>query len=167
MHLPLKKIGLGFLLIYAALLLESFLKLWLPVRFAYPEFDVSLLGLYAVQGQPAMAALLGFWNGLLRDSLTIGPLHGWTVLFLSFACGLAVWVRDRRVGLIKKSLVFFGGLLATHTLLFFLKGAGGGETGSYPLFLSQLILPTVCLTTLSFLLGIRFFQRWLSGSGSE
>ena len=154
MHLPLKKVGFGFFLVYAAVFLESFLKLWFPVRFAYPEFDVSLLGMYAVQGQPAVAALLGFWNGLLRDALTSGGSHGWTVSFLCFASALALWVRDRRVGLIKKSSLFFGGLLATHALL------------SREL-LFQTVLPDICLTTLAFLVGIRFFQRWLSHSDSE
>ena len=153
MHLPLKKVGFGFFLVYAAVFLESFLKLWLPVKFAYPEFDVSLLGMYAVQGQPAVAALLGFWNGLLRDSLTSGGSHGWTVSFLCFASVLALWVRDRRVGLIKKTFVFFGGLLTIHALL------------SRKL-LFQTVFPGICLTTLVFLVGIRFFQRWLSQSGS-
>ena len=154
MHLPLKKVVFCFFLVYAALFLESFLKLWLPVNMATPEMDVAILGMAAMQGPPEAAALLGFWNGLLRDSLTVGENHGWTVCFLCFASGLALWVREKRVGLIKKSSLFFGGLLATHALL------------SRKL-LFQTVLPSICLTTLAFLVGIRFFQRWLSQSGSE
>ena len=159
MHFPLKKTGFYFLFVYAALFLESFIKLWLPVNVATTELDVAVFGVVAMQGQPAATALLGFWNGLLRDSLTVGGGHGWTLCLLSFAWGLALWVRDRRIGLIQKTASFFGGLLLVHTVLFFLTGAASGEKG--------LVLLGICLTTLAFLVGIRFSQRWLSQSGSE
>ena len=150
MRFTLRKIGLSFLLVYGALFLDAFLKQWLPVDVATPEFDLSLLGFFALEGPLWRATLLGFWNGLLRDSLTVGPSHGWTVSLMIFSWALAFWIRGRRIGLAKKAFLFFGGLLGIHTLLF-----------------RQVLLPVAFMTSIAFLFGIRFLHRWLSDSVSE
>ena len=148
MHLALKRLGVGFLLVYSGFFLESFLKQWLPAGFFFPQLDVALLGLLALKGPLPQAVLLGMWSGILRDSLTVGPFHGWTLCLVSFSWMLAFF-GQRRLGFVKKTLLFVGGLAAVHAFLF------------------RSLPPALFMTSLVFLLGIRFLLPWLSDSASR
>ena len=166
MHRTVRRSAFGFLFIYGALFFQSFIGEWIPVEVVRLELDLLVLGFYALKGQPVQAIVLGFWNGLLRDSLTHGPAGGWAVSLTLFALALALWVRDRRLGRVKKTLFLCAAILISQTFVFLFQGEATRDGGVYFRFFLRTSLPSTCLTGIVFLMGFHLFQRWLSTSGS-
>ena len=166
MYRTVRRKVLGLLFIYGTLFFQSFVGGWIPVEIVRPELDLLVLGFYALEGQPFQAMLLGSWNGLLRDSLTHGPAGGWTVSLTLFALALALWVRDRRLGRVKKTLFLCAAILISQTLVFLFQGEATRDGGVYFRFFLRTFLPSTCLSGIVFLMGFHLFQRWLSTSGS-
>ena len=150
-----------FLLIYTVLFLQAFLGHWIPSGVVRPEFDLLILGLFAMEHPWVWATLLGFWNGLLRDSLTHGPSGCWTFALVLFAWALARWGKRRRLGSLKKTLLLSGAIAAVGGLVFF-REKGMGESNLYLRFLVSSLLPTSGVTGIFCFLWIRFFERWFS-----
>lgn len=160
MHRTVKRFTLRLLVLYLALILQALLGGSVPVGLITPELDLLVLATYALQGDPFQAMLLGFWSGLLRDSLTQGPPGGWALSLTLFSLALAL--RDKRIGLMKKTLLLLGATLGAHTFVFLLRDRAVWEGRCYLELFLQTLLPSACLTGIMFLLGIRLFQRWLS-----
>ena len=108
---------------------------------------------------------MGYWNGLLRDGLTQGPAGGWTISLTLFAWILASCVGQKRAGFLKKTLLLFGGLIASQAFYLILREGEFLELGIALRLLMQNFLPGACLTAVLFFLGNYLFQRWRFDSG--
>ena len=162
MHRALKRPLPGSLILYAAFFLQAFLAGAFPQGVVRPELDLIVLGWYAFKVGPVAALLLGFWNGLLRDSMTQGPTGGWTVCLMLLALGLSYLKRLRRLGVVQRSFFLSGAFLLAEAVLFLPRAVASQGWNPAFVFFIRLLLPSVVLTGIFYFLMGWMLNRWNS-----